>query len=108
MPHFFQEQDQSEEEYEDQLYTLGVVNFKCICYSVDLDQSLFYFLGICKRCNIQFEKSTIKPMLRICKNAKCREMLNQYIEKNRKTRKQRMHILIQILCFMNVVLLAKL
>ena len=41
-------------------------------------QLLCYFLRICKKCDVQFQKETISDALSQCKNEECVSMLNQY------------------------------
>ena len=54
---------------------------KVIFDSNNLSQFLFYFLQLCQNSGIKLSKSAIEEALNKCKNTKCKEMLNQYIEK---------------------------
>ena len=48
--------------------------------SSNLSQLLFYFVKLCNNGGVKLPKSTIEYVLKQCKNDKCKEMLNGYID----------------------------
>ena len=55
-----------------------------ISRSNNLDQFLFYFLKLCKNGDVTLTQSKIEEALNMCRNSKCKEILNEYIEKEYK------------------------
>ena len=51
-----------------------------ICDSNNLSQFLMYFFKLCDNGDVKLSKSTIEYALNECKNEKCKEMLNQYVQ----------------------------